>query len=51
MNNKCILCDVNNCQYHSNENYCTLSVVQIGTHESDPKQCECVDCESFVKAI
>jgi hypothetical protein len=49
MRNTCIHCSVTGCKYQ-NENFCTLESVQIGTHEANPKMCECVDCESFVKA-
>ena len=47
--NKSIGCTVEKCAHHCHsENYCTLDQVSIGTHESDPKVCQCVDCESFV---
>ena len=47
--NKSIGCTVEKCAHHCHsENYCTLNQVSIGTHESDPKVCQCVDCESFV---
>ncbi|MGN1418942.1 MAG: DUF1540 domain-containing protein [Acutalibacteraceae bacterium] len=47
--NKSIGCTVTKCMYHCNEsNNCTLDKVSIGTHESNPTQCQCVDCESFV---
>lgn len=46
--NESIACTVNNCQHHAqNENYCTLSAIKVGTHESNPTQIECTDCESF----
>ena len=46
--NKAIGCTVKQCEYHCpDENYCTLSKVTIGTHESHPTETKCVDCESF----
>lgn len=46
--NDSIRCTVNNCKHHcGNENYCTLQNVTIGTHETNPTMCQCVDCESF----
>ena len=35
----------NNCQ---TENYCSLDVINVGTHEANPTKCECTDCKSFV---
>ena len=54
MENKCknpnIHCTVDQCRYNlCSENYCTLDVVNIGTHESNPSVKECVDCNSFEK--
>ncbi|HIU49712.1 MAG TPA: DUF1540 domain-containing protein [Candidatus Limousia pullorum] len=47
--NQCIKCTVSNCENHNpSENYCTLNCVTIGTHEANPTQCQCVDCQSFV---
>ncbi len=46
--NKSIACTVNNCSYHAQDvDYCTLDKIQVGTHESNPTQVECTDCESF----
>lgn len=46
--NKCIACTVNNCSYHAqSEDYCTLDKIQVGTHEENPTQVECTDCQSF----
>ena len=46
--NKSIKCSVTQCRHHcSSENYCTLNTVDIGTHEVNPTQCQCVDCNSF----
>ena len=48
--NPSIECSVKQCANHSpSEDYCTPGKVRIATHEPDPKVCECVDCESFVK--
>ncbi len=47
--NKSVKCSVKSCQNHCNsEDYCGLNSVKIGTHESNPTVCQCVDCESFV---
>ena len=43
-----IHCTVTSCRHHcGGENYCALNAVSIGTHEPNPTQCECVDCNSF----
>ncbi len=54
MNNKCsnpnesIKCTVQQCKHHCNsKDYCSLSSIMIGTHESNPTACECTDCKSF----
>jgi hypothetical protein len=48
--NKSIGCSVEPCKWHGkSENYCTLSKINVGTHEANPKQKECTDCESFEK--
>ncbi len=48
--NKSIACTVTSCANHNQkENYCTLNTVNVGTHETDPCQCQCVDCMSFKK--
>ena len=48
--NKCIACTVQSFAYHCDtENYCSLERIQVGTHESDPKQDQCTDCMSFRK--
>ncbi len=53
MNNKpnmSIGCSVKECKYHCNtENYCSLSNIKVGTHETNPTMCECTDCQSFEK--
>lgn len=44
-----IKCSVSSCKYNNEEKkYCTLDVIQVGTHESSPTVPECTDCESFV---
>ena len=46
--NPSIECSINNCRYHAQSvNYCTLNKIKVGTHESNPTQVECTDCESF----
>lgn len=46
--NKSIGCTVHQCQYHcGSENYCSLEKINVGTHESQPSNCQCTDCESF----
>lgn len=48
--NHCIRCTVDSCAYHCNdENYCTLETITVGTHEANPTECKCTDCESFMK--
>ncbi|MBR2149671.1 MAG: DUF1540 domain-containing protein [Campylobacter sp.] len=39
---------VEQCAHHcGDKQYCALSTVQIGTHESNPTEQKCVDCQSF----
>ncbi len=46
--NESIGCTVKECEYHGKtQNFCTLSKIKIGTHEMNPTQVECTDCESF----
>ncbi|WP_084145845.1 DUF1540 domain-containing protein [Anaerovorax odorimutans] len=45
--NPSIKCSVQQCKYNSNERYCELGSIQVGTHESNPTECQCVDCLSF----
>lgn len=50
--NKAIGCTVSSCEYHNNtQNYCSLSKIQVGTHETDPTMVECTDCMSFKKKM
>jgi len=46
--NSSIGCTVKQCRHHAgNENYCSLNAIQVGTHEQNPTQIECTDCNSF----
>lgn len=46
--NKSIKCSVTQCENHcSTEDYCSLSSIQVGTHEANPTMVECTDCNSF----
>lgn len=46
--NQSIQCVVKQCAHHCNDkNYCSLDHVLIGTHESNPTQEQCTDCQSF----
>ena len=46
--NKYIACTVTQCSYHcGTENYCSLDKIQVGTHEVNPTQKQCTDCQSF----
>ena len=46
--NKSIKCTVTQCANHcKTADYCALNTIQVGTHESNPTMCQCVDCESF----
>ena len=39
---------VNNCAHHCQDsNYCGLDAIQVGTHETNPTEIKCTDCESF----
>ena len=47
--NKSIACGVTQCANHAkDENYCSLDQIRVGTHESNPTECKCTDCESFM---
>ena len=47
--NTCIECTIVNCANHAKDaNYCALERIKVGTHEANPTQKECTDCESFV---
>lgn len=46
--NTSIRCSVNNCAHHcGDQQYCALDAIQVGTHEENPTQPECTDCQSF----
>jgi len=46
--NPSIKCSVHSCKYHfQKDNYCSLDVIQVGTHEEHPKVKQCTDCMSF----
>lgn len=46
--NQSIGCSVWQCKYHAqNQDYCSLDRIMVGTHEQNPTQSECTDCESF----
>ncbi len=46
--NESIQCTIKNCTHHAaNADYCTLDTILVGTHEANPTQKECTDCESF----
>ena len=48
--NKSIACTVSQCMHHcDSENYCSLSQIQVGTHEANPAVDQCTDCQSFRK--
>ena len=48
--NSSIKCSVHECKYNmGTENYCSLDVISVGTHEPNPTVPECTDCNSFVK--
>lgn len=48
--NTCIQCSVTSCAHHCKEaQYCGLSAIQVGTHETKPTQDQCTDCQSFKK--
>jgi hypothetical protein len=46
--NKSIGCTVDQCAFHcKSQDYCSLSQILVGTHESNPTMVECTDCNSF----
>lgn len=46
--NESIRCSVAQCKYHcQTKDYCSLSSIQVGTHEANPTMMECTDCTSF----
>ena len=48
--NESIQCTINNCAHHAQDaNYCSLDHILVGTHEANPTEKQCTDCESFEK--
>ncbi len=48
--NASIKCSIKDCTNHcQSENYCSLDVISVASHESCPSAPECTDCMSFVK--
>ena len=48
--NKSIGCSVTQCKYHcKSSDYCSLDKIQVGTHEPQPTESQCTDCQSFKK--
>lgn len=46
--NESIKCTVSQCAHHcGTADYCSLSSIQVGTHEANPTMVECTDCNSF----
>ncbi len=46
--NKCIQCTVTQCSNHcETDDYCSLDIIQVGTHENNPTVKQCTDCLSF----
>ena len=46
--NQSIKCTVSQCRHHAQaQNFCTLKDIVVGTHEANPTQKQCTDCESF----
>ena len=46
--NESIKCTVTQCANHCDSaDYCSLSSIQVGTHEANPTMVECTDCNSF----
>ena len=46
--NQSIQCTVTSCTHHcQDKNYCSLNSIRVGTHEANPTEIKCTDCESF----
>jgi len=46
--NQSIKCTVQQCRHHAGgQNYCSLREIQVGTHEANPTESQCTDCQSF----
>ena len=47
--NQSMRCTVQQCANHcQGQDYCALSSITVGTHETNPTVCQCTDCQSFV---
>ena len=47
--NKSIKCSVQQCEHHcKNADYCSLDEIKVVTHEANPTETRCTDCNSFV---
>jgi len=42
-----IICSISSCTHNVEARSCSLEEIKIGTHEANPTQVECTDCESF----
>ena len=50
--NYSIECSVERCANHcQNANYCSLDKITVGTHEANPTEKACTDCNSFVDGM
>jgi len=46
--NKAIKCNVKQCANHcEGQDYCALNNITVATHEANPTEVKCTDCESF----
>lgn len=46
--NESIKCTIKSCAHHAKEeNFCSLDHILVGTHEANPTDKACTDCESF----
>ncbi len=46
--NQSIRCTVEECKHHcDSKEYCALDSIMVGTHEQNPTEQKCTDCESF----
>ncbi len=46
--NRSIHCTVKDCKHHyEKENYCSLDSIEVATHEKNPTNVQCTDCNSF----
>lgn len=48
--NENIRCTVKQCRHNLvTEDYCSLDCISVGTHEANPTEAQCTDCNSFCK--